>query len=125
MKRSEQDRVWREVFSDEVERLREESLQAGLRLMRQKRIRRRIVSSGAAAAVALALAATLWRDNNTAVRPVAIATTAHSAVKFISDDELLALFPDRPAALIGSPGRQQLMFLDSTKKSASGNESVR
>lgn len=37
-------------------------------------------------------------------------------VKFLSDDELLALFPDRPVALIGSPGRQELVFLDQQPK---------
>jgi len=34
------------------------------------------------------------------------------AVQFINDDELLALFPNRPVALIGEPGKQRLVFLD-------------
>lgn len=35
-----------------------------------------------------------------------------SGVNIISDAELLALFPDRPVALIGPPGQQKLVFLD-------------
>ncbi|HHY86181.1 MAG TPA: hypothetical protein GYA07_11730 [Verrucomicrobia bacterium] len=33
-------------------------------------------------------------------------------MQFINDDELLALFPNRPVALIGEPGKQRLVFLD-------------
>jgi hypothetical protein len=33
-------------------------------------------------------------------------------VKFITTEELLALFPDRPLALVGPPGRQRLIFFD-------------
>ena len=33
-------------------------------------------------------------------------------VKIITDEELFALFPNRALALIGAPGRQQLVFLD-------------
>jgi hypothetical protein len=36
------------------------------------------------------------------------------AVEFISDAELLALFPGRPLALIGPAGRQELVFPDQT-----------
>ena len=35
------------------------------------------------------------------------------AVKTITDDELFALFPGRSMALIGKPGHQELVFLDS------------
>lgn len=33
-------------------------------------------------------------------------------IQLISTEELLALFPDRPRALIGPPGSQRLVFLD-------------
>jgi hypothetical protein len=33
-------------------------------------------------------------------------------VKYITSQELFALFPDRPIALIGKPGHQQVIFLD-------------
>jgi hypothetical protein len=37
---------------------------------------------------------------------------APSEVQTITDEELFALFPNRAMALIGPPGRQQLVFLD-------------
>jgi hypothetical protein len=37
-------------------------------------------------------------------------------VRFISDDELLSLFPGRPVALIGAPGQQQFVFLDHNRE---------
>lgn len=40
------------------------------------------------------------------------AAATEASVRFISDDELLSLFPGRPVALIGPPGRQQFVFLD-------------
>ena len=36
---------------------------------------------------------------------------ASQPVKIISDEELFALFPNRPLALVGKPGHQQLVFL--------------
>lgn len=45
-----------------------------------------------------------------AARPPAPATA--SRVEFINDDQLLALFPNRPVALVGRPGAQRLIFLD-------------
>jgi hypothetical protein len=35
----------------------------------------------------------------------------------LTDDELLALFPNRPVALIGPAGRQKLVFLDQLRAS--------
>ena len=43
---------------------------------------------------------------------VATAPPEESGVKMISDEELFALFPGRSLALIGKPGHQQLVFLD-------------
>lgn len=37
---------------------------------------------------------------------------SEASVRFISDDELLSLFPGRAIALIGPPGQQQFVFLD-------------
>jgi hypothetical protein len=38
-----------------------------------------------------------------------------STVEFISDEELLSLFPNQPLALVGPEGRQQLVFLDQAR----------
>lgn len=64
--------------------------------------------------------------------PPEIATTAKTAqaapgstelipVRFITDDELLNLFPGRPVALIGAPGRQQFVFLDQKRQTPPGS----
>lgn len=36
-------------------------------------------------------------------------------IRLVNDEELAALFPGRPLALIGPPGEQQLVFLDQTE----------
>lgn len=43
---------------------------------------------------------------------------AEEKIRFINDEELFALFPDRPMALIGEPGQQQLVFLDNRPANA-------
>jgi hypothetical protein len=40
-----------------------------------------------------------------------------SKTKIITDDELFGLFPGRSMALIGTPGSQQLVFLDRNRQS--------
>jgi hypothetical protein len=35
-------------------------------------------------------------------------------VQIINDDQLFALFPGRPMALVGTPGHQHLVFFDTT-----------
>ena len=47
-----------------------------------------------------------------AVVTASAAQTETAKVKIITDEELFALFPNRAMALIGPPGRQQLIFLD-------------
>jgi hypothetical protein len=47
-------------------------------------------------------------DDNAALLSPAPAKAVH----FLTDEELLARFPDRPVALIGSGPKQQLVFLD-------------
>jgi hypothetical protein len=50
----------------------------------------------------------LITDDNAALLPPAPAKPVH----FLTDEELLARFPDRSVALIGTGPRQQLVFLD-------------
>ncbi len=42
-------------------------------------------------------------------------------LEIITDEELFSLFPNRPLALVGKPGHQQLIFLDQPQTS---NETV-
>ena len=39
-------------------------------------------------------------------------------VRYLTDDELLTMFPGRRVALIGRPGEQKLVFLDQPRASA-------
>jgi hypothetical protein len=47
-----------------------------------------------------------------AVRASGLADEVRPSVRFLTDNELLDLFPGRPVALIGPPGQQTLVFLD-------------
>ena len=111
MKRSDQNRLLGELFADEnVERLRAASLAGALNVLRARR-RRRAFVSGAAASLGLAVAV-LVSTRHRPPEEVIVAPTEpkRNAVKIISDEQLLALFPDRSVALIGRPGEQRLLF---------------
>jgi hypothetical protein len=130
MKRDEQDRLLNEIISgEELAEFRRASLTAGLEAIQRRTRRRRAVRTGVLALVPVLLLLTLFfgrrhsftgnplphdaeQAGNVAVPAVQIAPP----IKVISDEELLALFPDRSIALLGPPGQQQLVFLDKAKK---------
>ncbi len=124
MKRFEQDRLLREILEgQELSDLRRISLDQGLASIRRRHHLRRVTRVCALALLpVLLLLPLLPRKPSVAPeRPPAYADSspARSAspektvpIKFITDEQLLALFPDRPIALIGRPGQQQLVFLD-------------
>jgi hypothetical protein len=109
--------------SDEVSGFRQASLEQGLAAFRKTRSRRRAVRTGALVALPALLAAVVLIHQRptspvTSVTSVPVARQtaapphATTSVKFITDEELFALFPNRSLALIGPPGHQQLVFLD-------------
>jgi hypothetical protein len=118
----------KEILADErLSQLRANSLQQGLAAMRQARRKR----FAARVAITLILGGGLWlafvppkSETRIALKsapeapgkssPRAAPKT--SSVKIISDEDLLALFPDRSVALIGSPGQQQFVFLDAPEE---------
>lgn len=133
MKHSERDRLLTEILAgEEVSGFRQTSLELGLRALKTRQRRRQIARICMVCSFALlAGGAVIWgswqtlstgRDSAATAPRVATTTapapTVAGDVKFISDDELLALFPDRSVALIGKPGHQQLVFLDADKKAA-------
>ncbi|MCL4177614.1 MAG: hypothetical protein KJ072_07680 [Verrucomicrobia bacterium] len=123
-----------ELLADSrLEELRAAALEAGLATVRRRRRRRVALRSAGAAISLLAFAALIsWmlfrrapateHDQVAQANPAPTATVAAtespipvaemSAVRHLTDNELLALFPGRPVALIGPPGRQRLVFLD-------------
>ncbi|HVS52075.1 MAG TPA: hypothetical protein VHD62_06935 [Opitutaceae bacterium] len=116
MKRSDQDRLLREILADEaLERVRTATLAAGVAMLRRRR-RRRVIAATAVASAAFALLfATVMQRRLAppAAQSTAVPTAATPRVKWIDDDRLLALFSERGVALIGRPGEQRLVLLDS------------
>jgi hypothetical protein len=124
MNRADQDRLLREILSDDPAEFRRASLENSLAALRRRRRQRRAAGVGlAACAVVAGLLLALpqvRRDSTIAVaqfkRPApadsAPPADAAPAIKVLNDDELLALFPNRPVGLIGSPGHQTLVFFD-------------
>ena len=116
MKHRDQDRLLNELLAgEELSTFRKASLDHTLAALHQRRRTQRNLRAAVlgllpllvALAFILARRQELARSQPDSV-PVSSATTT---VEFINDDELFALFPDRPLALIGKPGNQQLVFL--------------
>jgi hypothetical protein len=133
MKHPEHDRLLNDIVTgEELADFREASLQHALAAIRRQRRRQRSLRLGALVAVPIlvALGIVISRSPKRPLRditvsnasPVAVSSVQGrpAAVKLINDDELLALFPDRPVALIGKPGQQQLVFLDKPAKRSGG-----
>jgi hypothetical protein len=116
MKLHEQRTFLQDVLEGEdMQSLRQDSLQKGLTALRRKRRWRFLGRSAFLACIPL-LFCVLWLANRLHPRhPLApeISSAAHPiTIKVINDKELFALFPNRPIALVGKPGHQQLLFLD-------------
>jgi hypothetical protein len=111
-----------EDLLDDTESLRATSLERGLAVLRQTRRarqRRPAVFAGAAVLLAAALLiANRERPGDAPAKPQPIASIVSPArpdearIEVISDDELLAQFPDRAVAIVGPADQRQLIFLD-------------
>ncbi len=119
MKRSEQDRLLREILEDgEAANLRAASLAGGVDFLQRRRRRQRVLRACATGLpvflLFLILVALLHGSSPAppASGPLVVLRTETAKVKIITDEELFALFPNRAMALIGRPGQQQLVFLD-------------
>lgn len=118
------DAMLNEILADErMAELRLFSLSDALGEMRQARRRRRqcyAVIVGLPLVLSAALLVFKAGQNKTesnkavvsAPRPVARVSPKEADTHTLSDEELFALFPGRRMALIGKPGRQELVFLD-------------
>ena len=110
------------LTGDDHAEFRRRSLEHGIAALRQRMRRRRILQAGALAALpcllALAVLPGILRHRPAPQTVIATHTapTRPAAelppVKTINDEQLFALFPGRAMALIGTPGNQQLVFLD-------------
>ena len=117
MKRPDQDQLLRALLSgEEADDFREATLRQSVAFLRSRQRRRSLLRMGAVALLPVLLLAGLLERHPVPTRPAGVvsAPAPHSPprVKIINDDELFALFPNRSMALIGTPGHQQLVFLD-------------
>ena len=124
MKHHEQDQLLKALLDgEELSAFRQASLEDGLTWVRSRRRRQRAVRLGALAGAALLCASGILLDRvldradrqiagpGSSAQEAAPLQVRDTNVRFISDEELFALFPDRAMALIGKPGQQQVVFL--------------
>jgi hypothetical protein len=103
---------------DELNQLRQGSLLRGLNEMRRRRQRAAIARVSMMVLPILLLAVAVFYPRvqpiHPALKPMAMAHTAEAAskVEYINKEQFFALFPNRPMALVGKPGHQQVIFLD-------------
>lgn len=117
------DALWRDALDDGTNRAFAE-LSRGQMLAYARRLRRRrkVIGIGATLGVLSAMAYLVGREaapapageveNRLAGAPP---KPDIAEVHFLTDDELLSRFPNRPVALIGSANHQKFVFLDSAR----------
>lgn len=122
----ELEQLLNDVLSPETsEDIRTTTLDQGLTALRQRKRKRVLIQRAgicaAAAFVLIALVVSLTPSTekpSTSVAAVSVPsapvdkTVPGTNIRIISDEELFALFPDRPLALVGPKGHQELIFLD-------------
>jgi hypothetical protein len=121
MRPSEREKLLKEILPGEnAADFERASLEHGLSCLRRQQRRGQLARASAVAAFACLTLAVFLKlrhpasgDGSQLASAPQPAQTAER-IQFINDDELLALFPDRPVALIGKPGQQRLVFLDKT-----------
>ena len=125
MKRSTSDPLLDEVLAgEELAELRRTTLEQGLVALRRRRRRRYALQLCAVAALPLLAGLILLMNRGPASKtpiaavapasapPASPASAGAASVRVITDEELFALFPNRPMALVGKAGQQELVFLD-------------
>ena len=124
MNRREQDQLLNELLTGaEAADFRQASLDRSLAALRRRRqiwersqLGALLLALGLLAATAFAPWGRASAPRRPARRPVTEQLASISGPTRITDDQLLALFPNRPVALIGRPGHQELVFLDETRQ---------
>lgn len=121
MRKSNQEQLLRDSLDDAgLEAIRQSTLETGLRTLRRGNRRKRQAQMIMLALVPLLLPGVFAYHRST-LRPISAARPIQQTAKvqIIDKEQLFALFPRRPIALIGKPGRQQVVFLDEARESRS------
>ena len=121
----DRDELLREVLSSNE--LRAVSLEKTLTAARRQRQLRHVLRGAGVMALVGIAAVLIWPHQTPISEPVvAVNSTKPSAptipgtdIRVINDEELLAMFPDRPVALVGPPENRQFVFLDEQRHSKS------
>src|SRR5688572_27454503 len=121
----EHDELLNEVLTGEnATELRSASLNYTLTAVRRQRRFRQVLRGACPVAALAILTAILWYRQAPLIQPVAIQpsvvggpTVPGTSIRLVSDEELLAMFPDRPVALIGPPEERHFVFLDEKRPS--------
>ncbi|MDB6025892.1 MAG: hypothetical protein JWM68_2115 [Verrucomicrobiales bacterium] len=130
MSKPPDDELLNDVFTGEARpEFRAASLECALGAVRQRRRGRRAMNITAALAFVAGLGILLKSltlpdapmQPILAVNPQSFAKenikmVPGTHIRVLSDEELVAMFPDRPIALIGPPEHRQLIFLDEQQK---------
>ncbi len=123
MRPEDQDLLTAALAEAEADDFRSASLERTLKFVRKRRRTRRLLRAAAATVCLATLAATaIWRRGEGQPIPppshaphlaaAAVPTVPGTSIRVLSDDDLLALFPGRPVALLGPAHDRQLVFLD-------------
>ena len=127
MKKRPEDDLLGDVFPKAAD-FRAASLERMLFAARRQRQRRKVVHVGGILTMGLCLTVLLLKTrNNVETTPPQVAiisspsqnhfpTVPGTGIRVLSDEELLAIFKDRPVALIGPPEARQFVVLDEVRK---------
>src|SRR5947209_7869562 len=112
MNKNETDQLLNELLAgDELDAFRRASLEESLALIRGRNVHRQRIRRAALVALLVLVPAILLKDlvphKRTGTNPVVSRPISKEGVEIISDEQLFALFPNRPLALVGKPGQQQ------------------
>ena len=128
MKNRSEDGLLDDIFS-KSRNLRETSLEQLLSSARGQRRRRTIVYVGSLATVCLALSffpfSSRIESNCPTPRVASVSTEPNfptvpgTNIRILNDEELLAMFGDRPVALLGPPEERQFVVLDEIRDETS------
>jgi hypothetical protein len=112
----EQENILEDVLGgDDSAPLREATLSAGLNALHWKR-RKRIAARASLLILPLAILLFPTHHQKKLLSQIQPAAAVAPKVEQITTEELFALFPNRPLALVGKPGAQQLVFLDQPQR---------
>lgn len=102
--------------NDEIRRVREETLAAGLMAVRARRRFRRLVdgvlATVACASISLAVLWTLGNESGFHAAEKWQASADRPGFRIIDSEEFLAIVSDRPVAIIGSGPNRRVIFPD-------------